>query len=194
LRVYAKDFDKNGTNDIVLAKDYKGKVVPTRGRQCSSEQMPFISDKFPSYDGFAKADITQIFGQDELENSNAYEINTMSHVILINEGGWKFSVQKLPALAQISPMKSALLTDLNADGALDILAVGNHYGAEVETTRYDAGYGSCLINDGKGNFTALSAAESGFFVQGDLRDIVQLKDGTIVVASNRGPLNYFKVK
>ncbi len=31
----------------------------------------------------------------------------------------------------------------------DILAVGNHYGVEVETTCYDAGIGTVLLGDGK---------------------------------------------
>jgi len=35
--------------------------------------------------------------------------------------------------------------------------------------------------------------ESGFFVQGDARDIIQLSDGTIVVSTNKGPLQYYKM-
>ena len=192
LRVFAQDFDENGTNDIVLAKDYQGKVVPVRGRECSSQQMPFVADKFPSYDGFAKADIFEIYGEDKLEASNAFEVNTMSHILLLNLGDWKFAMNKLPAAAQIAPMKSSLVIDLNGDGLKDILAVGNHYGAEVETTRYDAGYGVTLLNTGEGNFKAIPISESGFFVQGDARDIIQLADGTIVVSVNQGPLQFFK--
>ena len=49
LKVYQSDFDANATNDIVLAKEYNGKTVPTRGRECSSEQMPFIAEDFPTF-------------------------------------------------------------------------------------------------------------------------------------------------
>ena len=32
FKVYATDFDENGTNDIVLSKKYKGTYVPVRGQ------------------------------------------------------------------------------------------------------------------------------------------------------------------
>ena len=35
--------------------------------------------------------------------------------------------------------------DFNADGFKDIMIVGNHYGVEVETTRYDAGFGGVFL-------------------------------------------------
>ncbi len=49
LHVFCDDFDDNGTYDVVLSKDYHGDLVPMRGKQCSSEQMPFIADKFENF-------------------------------------------------------------------------------------------------------------------------------------------------
>jgi len=48
LKVFGNDFDNNGSMDIVLAQDYQGKLVPVRGKECSSEQMPFINQKLPT--------------------------------------------------------------------------------------------------------------------------------------------------
>ena len=62
-----------------------------------------------------------------------------------------YHLQKLPIQAQISPIKNSLVDDFNNDGFKDILLVGNHYGVEVETVRYDAGYGSLFLGDGKNN-------------------------------------------
>ena len=60
FEVYAKDFDNSGTNDIFLAK-YNGDVqVPVRGRECTSQQCPFISKKFPSFLSFAESDLKTI--------------------------------------------------------------------------------------------------------------------------------------
>ena len=55
FHIYSHDFYSNGTYDIVLSSNYNGNLVPSRGRECSSEQMPFIKDKFEDYRSFANA-------------------------------------------------------------------------------------------------------------------------------------------
>jgi len=55
LEVYAADFDHSGDYDVVLANTKLGQELPVRGRECTSQEMPFILDKFPTYDSYAKA-------------------------------------------------------------------------------------------------------------------------------------------
>ena len=69
LYVYSNDFDDNGTNDIVLSKKYKDNYVPVRGKECSTEQMPFLQEKFPTYLGFASASIEEIYSKEKLEEA-----------------------------------------------------------------------------------------------------------------------------
>ena len=69
FHVFCDDFDNNGTYDVVFSKKYQGELVPMRGRQCSSEQMPFISEKFENYLSFAEASIGDILGEDKLTNA-----------------------------------------------------------------------------------------------------------------------------
>jgi hypothetical protein len=61
LELYCHDFDGNGTNDIVSGEYQNNICYPVRGRQCSSEQMPFIKVKFPTYSDFATADLLKKF-------------------------------------------------------------------------------------------------------------------------------------
>ena len=191
--VYQKDFDQNGSNDVVLASFSGDKAVPVRGRECSSEQMPFIAEKFPTYEGFASASLDQIYTPDALEEANHLEVHSFKTILLQNNDS--VLVKKtLPIQAQFAPVKDIAIDDINQDGHLDALLVGNHYGAEVETVRYDAGIGTCLLGDGKGNFQALGVQESGFFANHDARSICLLKgeNSHILVGNNRGPLQLFQ--
>ncbi|NQX93122.1 MAG: VCBS repeat-containing protein, partial [Flavobacteriales bacterium] len=71
LKVYGHDFDGNGTNDVVLSKKYKGNFVPVRGRECSSEQMPFVKEKFKDYESFSEAEIQEVLGE-EMNDATYY--------------------------------------------------------------------------------------------------------------------------
>ena len=190
--VFGSDFDQNGTNDVVLASYSGEKLLPVRGRECTSEQMPFVAEKFPTYDGFAKATVETIYTQDGLENAVKYEVHSFKSKILINLGGGKFELSPLPVDAQIAPIRGMEVLDFDKDGNLDILAVGNLYQAEVETVRHDASIGWCLLGDGKGQFNSVPASQTGFFVPNDARAIAAINsNGLILVANNNGPVQFF---
>lgn len=196
FKVYANDFDNNGTNDVVLAKFYKDDYVPVRGRECTSQQMPYVSEKFEDYDSFASSKLIDILPEDKMSDAVIYEIKSFESIILINDNG-KLVKQSLPNEAQISPIKSTMVYDINKDGFKDIITVGNHYGVEVETTRYDAGFGAVLLGDGKTNFKFISPNKSGFYVPFDSRDIKQLhlkNKSVIVVTNNNDDLTVFDLK
>lgn len=194
FKVYASDFDKNGTNDVVLAKFYKEDYVPVRGRECTSQQMPYVAEKFKDYHSFASSKLADILPENEIDKAVVYEISSFKSIVLINDNG-KLKKQDLPIEAQISPLKSALVLDIDDDGNKDIVTVGNHYEAEVETTRYDAGIGTVLLGDGNNNFKAISAVESGFYIPYDSRQVnvlYQKNKEVLFVTNNNGHLSLFE--
>lgn len=187
--LYANDFDANGNYDIVLANYTGDQLVPMRGRECSSEQVPEVSEKFTTFDGFAKASLDQIYDLNSAQNLKATDLHSG---IFINEGG-SFTFKELDPKAQISPINDFVTLDINKDGHLDILAGGNLFGTEVETTRFDAGIGVTLLGDGKGNFRMIDRNESGFFINKDVKDL-QLIDGKkIVVGNNNDAIQLFEL-
>jgi len=191
FKVYANDFDNNGTNDVVLAKFYKDDYVPMRGRECTSQQMPYVAEKFKDYHSFASSKLLDILPEDKVDSAVVYEINNFESIILINEDGM-LNPQSLPTQAQVSPIKGSLIDDFNEDGFKDILVVGNHYGVEVETIRYDAGYGMLLLGDGNNSFKALPACNSGLHIPLDSRSIQAIKiknEQVIVITNNSASLN-----
>jgi hypothetical protein len=196
FKVYANDFDNNGTNDVVLAKFYKDGYVPVRGRECTSQQMPYVAEKFEDYHSFASSKLIDILPEENVDDAVVYEIKNFESIILINENG-KLVRQALPIQSQISPIKSSLVLDINKDGNLDIITAGNHFGVEVETTRYDAGYGNVLLGDGNNNFKAITPAEGGFYVPNDSRNmnlISQKSETLLFVTNNNGKPAIFKFK
>jgi hypothetical protein len=188
LKILFNDFDKNGSEDIYLSTKYKGKEVPVRGRECSSQQMPFIKDKFSTYNDFANANINQILGEKNVKEALKLQVNEFKHCIFYNnENTFKQSAY-LPNSAQTAPLRSILFTDINKDGTKDLLGVGNLKDSEAETSAYDAGVGVVLIN-GNGNFKNASINQTGFYVNGETRDIksVQLANGkTLILVSEYG--------
>ena len=193
FEVFTSDFDKNGSQDIVLGYHEEGKVYPLRGRQCSSDQMPFIKKKFPSYDDFGAADLSTVYGEEELKKALHYQATTFATSYIENLGNFKFKVHKLDELAQFSSVNSILIDDFNDDGHADALLSGNLYQSEVETPRSDASYGDLLLGDGKGGFKSLFPYESGLFVKGDVKNAALLNSNSpgrkrIVFAKNDAAL------
>lgn len=195
FKVYANDFDGNGTNDVVLAKYYKDGYVPMRGKECTTQQMPYVGEKFKDFHSFASSKLIDILPEETVEEAVVYEISNFESIILINNNG-ELTAEKLPIQAQISPIKNSLVEDFNNDGFKDILLVGNHYGVEVETVRYDAGYGSLFLGDGKNKFKFLSPDKSGFYTPTDARSVSSIKtnnNGRVyLVTNNNDSLALFK--
>ena len=197
FKVYVNDFDNNGTNDVVLAKYYKGDYVPMRGKECTTQQMPYVSEKFKDYHSFASSKLIDILPEGKVKDALVYEITNFESIILINENG-KLKRKQLPIQAQLSPIKGTLVDDFNADGYKDILLVGNHYGVEVETTRYDAGYGALLLGDGNNNFKFTPPNISGFHIPLDSRSLhpihINKKKGIIITNNNDSLVIYNRNK
>jgi hypothetical protein len=86
FKVYYDDFDLNGSKDIVLAYYNFGDLFPLRGRSCSSEQVPQLSEKFSTYNLFAESDIASVYGEKNLENALEYQVSTFASTYFENDG------------------------------------------------------------------------------------------------------------
>jgi len=118
---------------------------------------------------FAQASLNDIFGQEKLKTSKLLVANYFSNAILVNQGNLKFDLQPMPWKAQLSPFKDAIIVDANHDNLLDILLVGNYYANNIQMGRYDADFGTILLNKGNGVFTAENI--NGLTLKGESRHI-----------------------
>ncbi|HSF54267.1 MAG TPA: FG-GAP-like repeat-containing protein, partial [Algoriphagus sp.] len=202
VKIYAKDFDNNGSVDPVTFAFYKDKQggvynsFPSHFWDDLNGQSPMFRRKFDRYKYFALSTEQSFFTEEEKKDVLILTGNYDRTVWVENLGNGKFKVNELPIMAQIAPTNGIVTDDVNADGFFDILLVGNDYGNEIFIGRLDASVGLLLLGDGKGNFKAANPSESGFVVPGDAKALVKLSSAQgspIYFASqNRGKLLAYK--
>ena len=193
----ADDFDENGTHDIVLSYQYNGKYVPLRGKECSTQQMPFISKRIKSYYEFANSSLEDIYGQ-KLQTSYNREVNEFKSILLLNEGDNKFRKITLPSMAQTMPILDIDTFDFNQDGFEDLIVVGNIYNTEVETPRLDNPYGLVLLSNKKDNYRVISPKDSGLYLNGNVKSVKliyhkNLNKTFAIIAVNDGKTQLFEL-
>jgi hypothetical protein len=196
FEVYARDFDGNGTNDIFLAKHLPDRMVPIRGRECTSQQCPIISQKFPTYLSFAESDLAGILGEETMKTALHYKAHLFSTVIFVNEKG-RFTAKKLPLEAQLSTVNGIIVKDFDGDGQKDLLIAGNKFDVEVETTPADASPGVFLKGLGNLQFKSYKPLESGFFAPYNVKDIQLVKTNngwSVLMTANNDRLRVFSIK
>lgn len=173
--VHYKDFDQNGTGDIVLSYYNFGEKYPLRGRSCSSNQIASLKGKFPDYTSFSIANLGEVYGVQALSSALHYSATEFASVYLENLGNGKFSVAHLPLEAQVSAVQDMIVKDFNGDGNADVILAGGLYDAEVETARNDAGVGLLLFGDGKGKFESVTPSKSGIYMYSNVKGLIDLK-------------------
>lgn len=197
FQVFAKDFDSTGSLDIVLSYNQKGKQFPLRGRECSSNQMPFIKKKFPSYHEFALAELATVYGEDNLNTALSFSATNFATSYFQNNGKGVFTWKQLPREVQFTVVKKIITEDVNDDGFLDMLLFGNMSGFEVETPKQDAGYGIVLLGQGNGEFKINMPYQSGLFINGDIADGCVISSGgnkkAILIAKNNDFVQMVKI-
>ncbi|MEF3079838.1 VCBS repeat-containing protein [Winogradskyella poriferorum] len=195
LHIYSTNFDKDEKYDMILSKYYKGNLVPVRGKECSTEQNPFVSEKIKSYKEFANSTLSDIYGEENLNSAYHKKATEFSSICLKNNGNGSFEIIELPTTAQFGPTMAFEVTDANKDGHLDVIGVGNIYEAEVETIRYDANTGYILLGDSNGNFK--SQRDNSFFTTGNVKDMKKISiagQDHYIIVNNDGVLTIFKRK
>ncbi|ASV32419.1 RNA-binding protein [Maribacter cobaltidurans] len=195
LHVYGNNFDSDGHYDMILSKIYNGKLVPVRGKECSTTQNPFVSQKIKSYEEFANSTLTDIYGEEEIENSFHKQVTEFESVYLENQGNGAFSVHHLPVSAQLGPTMSFAFTDVNNDGHLDVIGVGAIHESEVETVKYDSNIGYILLGDSKGGLAPYKDISFYNGLNAKKMDLVMLQEEPYVfIANNNRPLTIFKFR
>ena len=191
--MYVSDFDENGTSEQVITT-YNGKdAYPLALRHDIVEVLPYLKKKYLKYESYKEQKIEDVFTKGQLAKTTKLEAKDLRSSVMMNKGNGTFSIKALPTEAQFSPVYGIAVGDYDGDGKQDILLGGNFYESKPEVGIYDASYGMLLKGDGKGNFTKVPEKQSGFVLEGAVRDIVMIKNKSkriVLVARNN---NFVKI-
>ncbi len=197
VRIYYGTFGNDSRPSIIEAKVVADYVLPVRGKSCSQNAMPFLQKKFPTYHAFASASLQEIYSESSLRQANTFEVNYLESSILINDGGGKFKVRALPALAQLAPSFGVVATEVDGDGHADIYMVQNFYHPQRETGKMAGGMSVLLLGDGSGSFEEIWPHKSGLIVPENARGLSACdwnSDGRVdfAVGINNGKMKLFE--
>jgi hypothetical protein len=202
IRMYYNDFDNNGTKEQILTYYLNGKELVFANKEELQRQMPTLKKQFLYAEDFAKASLADLFPQDKLDASNIFTANYFFNAVLINNGNLNYTVQAMPCQAQLSPYRDATIIDANGDSLPDILLFGNYDENNIEMGRYDADFGTILLNQGNHQFAAEGL--NGLQVKGEVRHVQDItiggkkayllarnNDSTMVIQFEQPPLKQY---
>jgi hypothetical protein len=192
------DVDGNGVYDVfpfVYFQSAAGTPVsaPLFGKDDVHKQLNSTRQRWVYYKDYGKITQDDFLTEKEKAKASKLAFTENASMYMENLGGGHFKAKDLPDMAQLSALNGMQIFDVNADGYLDIVFVGNNFANEVAMGRYDASNGGVLLGNGKG-FTY--AQNSGILVPADAKALVGIQVGsdlTFVALQNRGPMKAFKL-
>lgn len=200
LRVYAKDFDDNGSIDAILSCYFRSEEdtmeeYPVHFWDELFSQSPKFRNQFSSYRQYGKTTMQELLKPYDTSGMMLLKAVYPYTSYIQNNGDGTFTVTALAPLTQVAPINGMVVMDANNDGNPDVLMTGNDYGNEVFSGRYDACAGIVLLGDGEGSFKYNSSLTSGFEVDGDGKALAKIKipSGELILATqNSDSLRIFR--
>ncbi|MBX2827061.1 MAG: VCBS repeat-containing protein [Flavobacteriaceae bacterium] len=190
ITLYLEDFDTNGKIDPILTYFYQGKETTLATKDELAKQLPSINKKYLSYQEFAAADINDVLPLKSTPQDRVKKVVQLGSTYFENQGDNTYISHQLPLEAQVSTVNDIMIDDMNDDGYLDALLVGNNFEISTQIGRLDASHGVLLLNDKKGFFSPVN--NQGFSANGACRSIQKITLGNeqlyVVGRNNNTPV------
>lgn len=186
------DFDQNGSIDPIFSYYIQGKSYPYLTRDELLGQLASKRSKYTSYSSYANATLADIFGDDELKDSQKLKADHMETTLWLSQDDGTYKTAELPKQAQYAPVYAISVSDIDQDGNLDLLLLGNNDYFKLRLGKFDANYGTLLLGDGKGKFKYLDQKASGLDIRGNVRS-AQWIDDILFLAIYGKPLKTFRI-
>lgn len=196
VKVYWTDLDQSGNVDFWLTYGKDRKEYPVHELDDMGAAYPlFMRKKFTTYAAFASKTVQEVFGEENL-NKNSMRASQFNSLLLRNNNG-TFGIEYLPRLAQAGPLNGITAADVDGNGYMDIIGIGNNYAPRVEYGRDDALSGFVIYNNNGNKFDFSHGVDNGFYVNGDAKSLVWLdipgKSLCLVATQNNNSAKAFQL-
>ena len=197
VKLWLNDFDGNGNIQQFLTRTVLGKDMPVFLKREITDQFPGLKKQNLRHSDYATKSIQELFSKEVMAKAVKKEFTYCKSIVAINNGNGSFRISPLPVAAQLSSVNAVYSTDVNNDNKPDLILGGNLFGFPPQFGRLDGSYGTVLLNNGKGQYSTVNAKESGLNLNGEIKDIkeIKVKDNryVLIVQNDRVPA-MFKIK
>lgn len=192
VKLYVKDFDKNGSVEQVVACSIKGSEYTFLAKDELERSLPVLKKAYLNYSDVAGKTVQYMF-HDLFNNYLELKAEVLASSCFINDGKGNFSRTDLPGQLQIAPVMC--FTAMNGASPF-FIAAGNFYGVVPYEGRYD-GMHPTLFSYHAG-IPGIRYDNMFSSPDGEVRDMKWIKSAggmqLLLVAKNNQPLQVFKRK
>jgi hypothetical protein len=191
LRMIVNDFDQNGTTDQILSLYENQKTIPWVLKPALLRQIPSLRKQLLTYESYQHKALEELFPQAVWANSITLRTQTLETTVWINSGNGSFHSVELPREIQSAPVYSIAAVGRDRQNPYLVFG-GNQSRIKPELGTQMGSYAWVLKPDGKDRWKTLLPEQSGIFVPGEIRDLLELNiennPNLVVLRNNDTPL------
>ncbi len=135
LKLYVKDFDKNGSLEQIMCYTIDGKEYTFLAKDELERALPVLKKAYLKYSEVAGKTVQYMF-YDLFTDYLELKAESLSSACFMNDGKGNYSKIDLPQMLQLAPIFAFTNSTINSGSG--ILAAGNFYGVIPYEGRYDA--------------------------------------------------------